>query len=208
MGFARYIGAGATDLRWDIPIGEEDRRFANERSASPGVVISPCSSQRSRNFRNWPVENYVAVARHVRDRYHAGVVLTGGNSALEHEYAQAISAATGATNLVGQTTLKQLFALLAAADLVICPDSGPAHLATAAGTPVVGLYATSNPARTGPYLSRHLTVNRYPDAVRRYLGKSVGDIRWGRRIQHRDAMALVTTDDVIGKISDVLRNTR
>ena len=206
MGFARYIGAGATDLRWDIPIGEADRRFANEQSTSPGVVISPCSSQRSRNFRNWPVDNFVAVARHLRDRHQAGIVLTGGNSALEREYAKAISAATGATNLVGRTTLKELFALLAAADLVICPDSGPAHLATAAGTPVVGLFATSNPARTGPYLSRPLTVDRYPDAVRQFLGKRVDDIRWGRRVRHPDAMALITVDDVISKISDIFSN--
>ena len=64
-------------------------------------------------------------------------------------------------------------ALIAAADLVICPDSGPAHMATALGTPVVGLYATSNPDRTGPYNSRKYTINRYPDAIRAYLGKSV-----------------------------------
>ncbi|HRV31150.1 MAG TPA: FAD-dependent thymidylate synthase, partial [Kiritimatiellia bacterium] len=46
-------------------------------------------------------------------------------------------------NLIGRTSLKQLLALLDRADLLICPDSGPAHMATAVGTPVVGLYATS-----------------------------------------------------------------
>ena len=76
--------------------------------------------------------------------------------------------------------------------MVLCPDSGPAHMATAAGTPVVGLYATSNPDRTGPYLSRDLCVNRYPDAVRRYLGKDIRDLRWGQRVRHPDAMELIT----------------
>ena len=85
---------------------------------------------------------------------------------------------------------------------MICPDSGPAHMATAVGTPVIGLYATSNPDRTGPYLSRDLTVNRYPDAARKYLGKGVDELRWGQRVRHADAMDLITIDDVSGKIDD------
>jgi heptosyltransferase I len=205
MGFARHIGAQSTDLRWDIPIGESDKAFAEDFSGTRTVVVSPCSSQRSRNFRNWPVEHFVTVTQYLRDHLEAEVVLTGGNSALEKEYARVISEQAGAADLVGRTSLKQLFALIAAADLVICPDSGPAHMATAAGTPVLGLYATSNPERTGPYLSRDLCVNRYPDAVERYLGKRVSDLRWGQRVRHPKAMELITTGDVIGKIDDFFR---
>ena len=40
-------------------------------------------------------------------------------------------------------------------------------MATAVGTPVVGLYATSNRHRTGPYFSQHLVVDKYPEAVQR-----------------------------------------
>ena len=206
MGFARHIGARTTDLRWDIPIDESERSFAAEHVGPRTVVISPCSSQRSRNFRNWPVEHFVTVARYLRDRLQANVVLTGGNSPLEKEYARVIADEAGATDLVGRTSLRQLFALIAAADVVICPDSGPAHMATAAGTPVIGLYATSNPDRTGPYLSRDLCVNRYPDAAERYLGKPVADLRWGQRVRHPEAMALITTSDVTGKIDDFFRH--
>ena len=204
MGFARFIGARTTDLRWDIPVTDAARGFADAHCGNTTVVISPCSSQRSRNFRNWPVERFVAVAGYIQERYGARIVLTGGNSELEQDYAGQICMATCADNLVGNTSLKQLFALLAAADLVICPDSGPAHMATAAGTAVVGLYATSNPDRTGPYLSRRFCANRYPDAVRRYLGKDVPDIRWGRRVRHPDAMGLITVDDVKSKIEEVI----
>jgi heptosyltransferase I len=202
MGFARHIGAQPTELRWDIPVNDHDRAFADQYSGPRTVVISPCSSQRSRNFRNWPVEHFVTVTQHLRDRLQANVVLTGGKSPLEEEYARIIAGQSGVTNLVGRTSLTQLFALIDAADVVICPDSGPAHMATAAGTPVIGLYATSNPGRTGPYLSRDLCVNRYPDAVERYLGKAVTDLRWGQRVRHPDAMELITTSDVIGKIDE------
>jgi len=110
-------------------------------------------------------------------------------------------AANGAAeNLVGKTSLKQLAALIDSADLVICPDSGPAHMATAFSTPVLGLYATSNPDRTGPYASRELTANRYPDAVQKFLGKSVQQLRWGQRVRHPDAMDLITVEEVIAKL--------
>ncbi len=202
LGFARHIGARPTDLRWDIPIGDAERAFAKQHVGPKTVVISPLSSQRSRNFRNWPADHFVAVARYLEERLGATVIVTGGHSALEQEYAGAIARQAGAANLAGRTSLKELHALIAAADVVLCPDSGPAHMATAAGTPVIGLYATSNPDRTGPYLSRNLCVNRYPDAVERYLGKRVTEIRWGRRVRHPEAMELITIKDVTDKFDE------
>ena len=52
-------------------------------------------------------------------------------------------------------------------------------MATAAGTPVIGLYASSNPERTGPYNDMELTVNKYPEAVQKEFGKSVSEVRFG-----------------------------
>jgi heptosyltransferase I len=204
MAFATAIGAEERPLRWDIPLSEADRAYATDVAGDARrlVAISPCSSQRARNFRNWRVDNFAAVIEHLEKRHGARVVLTGGPSALERDYAEQLAASSAAVNLAGLTTLKQLAAVIAAADLVICPDSGPAHMATALGTTVVGLYATSNPARTGPYLSQKFTINRYPDAVMRYLGKNVADIAWGRRVRHPDAMDLVTVGDVVQSIDN------
>ncbi len=201
LGFATAIGAAETPLRWDIPLPGADREFAARRTGDrPLVVISPCSSQRARNYRNWSVANYAAVIAHLESRHAARVVLTGGSSALEKEYGEQLGTSSDAENLVGRSTLKQLAALIQAADLVICPDSGPAHMATALGTAVVGLYATSNPERTGPYLSAKYTINRYPDAAERYIGKSVADLAWGQRVRHPLAMDLITVEDVTQKI--------
>jgi len=201
MSFASAIGVAPQPIRWDIPLDEDVREFAADyRSPNkPLVVISPCSSNRSRNFRNWSIENYATAIKHLVGRG-CRVVLTGGPSELEVEYGAALSANGIADDLVGKTSLKQLAALINAADLVICPDSGPAHMATAFGTPVLGLYATSNPDRTGPFASRELTVNRYPDAAIKYLGKPVEKLHWGQRVRHPDAMGLITVDDVVSKI--------
>ena len=206
MSFATAIGAEPRDLRWEIPLPESAREFARRfvDANNPLVVISACTSQRSRNFRNWSVNNYAATIRHLQQKHGCTVVLTGGNSAIEQQYGATLTtgAAQDALNMVGKTSLKELLALIDAADLVICPDSGPAHMATAAGTPVIGLYATSNPERTGPYLSRNLTVNRYPDAVKEYLGRSTDDLRWGQRVRDAGAMDLITIGDVTDKIDE------
>ncbi|MDP6993970.1 MAG: glycosyltransferase family 9 protein, partial [Woeseiaceae bacterium] len=106
-------------------------------------------------------------------------------------------------NLIGETSLKELLAIIAAADALICPDSGPAHMGTAAGTPVIGLYATSNPDRSGPYLSSNLTVNAYPEAVDRFLRKTPEQLRWGQRVRDPGAMDLIQLRDVNAKIDQV-----
>ena len=206
MCFATAVGAEPRDLRWGIPVSEKDRAFAGQLvdGRRPTVVISPCSSQRSRNYRNWRIENFAATIRHLQDKYSCTVILTGGNTDIEQRYGAALagSQTPGILNLIGKTSLKELLALIAVADLVICPDSGPAHMATAVATPVIGLYATSNPGRTGPYLSQELTVNRYPDAVRTFLQRDVNQIRWGRRVRNAAAMDLITIRDVTDKIDD------
>ena len=99
-------------------------------------------------------------------------------------------------NLVGQTTLKELLALIDRAKALIAPDTGPAHMASAVGTPVIGLYATSNPLRTGPYLSQKWVINRYPQAMQKYSGKTVAQARWGERVRHPEAMQIITVNDV------------
>ena len=205
MGFATAIGAEERPLRWDIALGDDDRALADKLSSELGqfVVISPCTSARARNYRNWPAERFVEIVR-LLERRGLKVVLTGGPTEIEKEYGTAIAAACSVTNLIGQTSLKQLVAVMQSARLVVCPDSGPSHMATAAGTPVVGLYATSNPDRTGPYLSRDWVANRYPDAVRKYLGQSVDQVRWGQRVRDPDAMAMISVDEVAEKIDALL----
>lgn len=202
--FIEHLGLTERELRWDIPVADGDREFAADACHPPGptCVISPCSSQRFRNYRNWSVDNYVALVDYLRDEYGANVILSGGATDIERDYAQAIAAGAAGpvSNLVGKTTLKQLLAVIDRAQLVVCPDSGPAHMATAVGTPVVGLYATSNRHRTGPYLSQHLVADRYPDAIRREFGKSVEEVRWGQRVRDPDAMSLITLDDVTQKV--------
>ncbi len=208
MGFATALGLSPGPPRWDIPVSEQDLAFAAQVTArkSPTLVISPCSGQRARNFRNWQAARYAEVAAYAQSQYGARIVLTGGPSDLEREYGEQICARLDASvkNLIGATTLKQLMAILMQATVVLCPDSGPAHMANAAGTPVVGLYATSNRLRTGPYHYQHLVADRYPDAVQKAFGKSVQQVAWGRRVRDPDAMDLISVADVTARVEQML----
>jgi heptosyltransferase I len=210
LGFAQEIGVPERQLRWDIPLSKAHEAFADQYGAAgkPLLLISPCSSQRARNFRNWSAENYAAAANYAQQKYQCKIILTGGNSSLEREYGTTISDLCGPDleNLTGKTSLKQLLALMNVSAAVLCPDSGPAHMATAVGVPVIGLYATSNPDRSGPYLSRELTVNCYPDAVGRYLGKKVSQLRWGERVRDPGAMGLIRLASVTQRIDKVFSN--
>lgn len=206
--FPKALGLAVDEVCWDIPIPEAARQKVTELLAPerPYIVINPCSSVRARNYRNWSVESYAGIIDHAAQKFNLQTVLTGGPAQNEIDYAAAIAAKAQAEplNLVGHTNLKELLAVLAAARAMISPDTGPAHMANAVGTPVIGIYATSNPLRTGPYSHRELTVNAYPAAVREEFGKEVDQVRWGQRVRNPAAMELVKSSEVIDRLEAAL----
>lgn len=207
--FARALGVEQRLLRWDIPIPEAAHRFAQEHvpQDAPVLVISPCSSM---PYRNWSAERYAAVADYAIERHGMRVVLTGGPSTIEKEYGAAITGRMQheALNLIGRTSLKELLAVLARATVVLAPDSGPAHLATALGVPVIGLYATTNPARARPYLSADYVVSRYEEAVRAKYGKSTDELPFGIRVRDPGTMERITVDEVTAMLDHVLADRK
>ncbi len=202
--FAAALGIQPGPPRWDLPLSAADRAFAEQHvdNSVPTLLISPCTGQRFRNYRNWSVERYAQVVDYAVTAHGARVVLTGANTPIEQEYGTGITrlARTKPTNLIGRSTLKQLVAVIERASVVLCPDSGPAHMATAVGTPVVGLYATSNRFRTGPYFSQDLVVDKYPQAVQQEFGKPVEALRWGQRVRDPEAMMLISVAEVTEKL--------
>ena len=199
FGFAGHLGiARPGEPEWGLPVDRSDLEVARTLAPEgPFCVMSPLSSQRRGTFRNWPAENFAQVAKHVVEKLGAQVLLTGSGSSLELQYATVIASQPGVTDLNGRTTLKQLAALIGFAGLVVCPDSGPAHIGAAVGARVVGLYAASNPDRTGPWGNREFVVNRYPQAVERLLGKRAEEVPFGRRLKRPGAMNEISTNDVL-----------
>jgi len=201
FGFAERLGIRERLVRWDIPLPETARRYAQKviPDGALTMVISPCSSHR---LRNWRAEYYAQVADFAVTAYGMQIVLCGGRSSLEKRVGEHIVAQMRqpSVNMIGKDTLPELLATLERATLLLTPDSGPAHMATAVGTPVLGLYAATNSLRSGPYMSRQLCIDKYDAASRALLGKPASEIPWTTKIEREGVMDLITPDDVIKKL--------
>ena len=205
FGFAERLGVSERALRWDIPLPESAQEYARKviPDGDRALIISPCSSH---SLRNWRAEHYAQVADHAIATYGLRVALCGGRSKLEQETGARIEThmKERCVNMIGKDTLLELLATLQRATLLISPDSGPAHMATCVSTPVIGLYAATNPARSGPYLSLPLCVDKYDEAACKFLGKAANEIPWTTKIEKPGVMDLITPEDVIQKLQEFM----
>jgi heptosyltransferase I len=164
-------------------------------------------------YRNWTSAGYAAVAAHAIKQHGLNVVLCGGPTRLEWQYGAEIhgrldvnGCSHALTNLIGKTNLKQLLAVLQRAECLVSPDAGPAHLATAVGTPVIGLYASTNPDRARPYLSGDYVVNRYPEAVETKYGKPPRALPWGTRVRDPGTMERISVTEVTAMLDKFMHD--
>ncbi len=210
--FLETIGLDQREMAWDIPIPDKARSFVADQISAPRgkyLVVSPCSSSRFRNWRNWRVERYAKLIDYAAQKYGIPTVLTGGPTEMETAYGRKILGLCRhkPLNLIGKTTVKELFAVIECAMAVVAPDSGPIHLANALGVPPIGLFASSNPDRTGPYLFRKWVVNAYPSAVERAFGKGVEHLPWGKRVRDPKAIDLIELSAVKEKVDAAVSGT-
>ena len=204
--FARALDVPVGPPQWNIPVSAGDESWAKQMlgEGPPILMISPCSSH---ELRNWPAIRYAEVADYAILKLNMRVVLTGGPSALETQTGQDIESAMlhGLQNLIGKDTINQSVALLKQATVVLSPDSGPAHLASALGIPVIGLYAATPSKRSGPYNSLGLCVDRYAESARKFKHKEPQALRWGQRIEFPGVMDLIETPEVIEKLNGLMK---
>ncbi len=205
FGFASALGVRERVLRWDVPLPPDAPEYATQLVPAdrPTLVISPCSSH---VLRNWRAERYAAVADYAAEQHGMAVLLCGGPSVLEREMGEAIqrAARTPLVNTIGRDTLPQLLAVLARSTVLLSPDSGPVHMATMAGTPVIGLYAATNSARSGPYLSRRWCIDAYASAARKFEHREPDELPWTHKIEQPGVMDLIEVSAVTARLDELM----
>lgn len=212
MGFADALGAANTALRWDIPIPDSAADFAQGIAGDDEnyLVVVPCSSPTRNYFRDWCAERNAEAVIHAAKRWGLRTVICGGNSDQEKKAAAAIcesithAQSIPAINLVGKTSLKELLAVLKNARMLIAPDTGPLHMAGTVATPVIGLFASTNPDRSGPVEPRW-SVNEYPAALLAENGKKLAQARWGEKIRDPQVMLRITTKAVCDQVDQIMQ---
>ncbi|MCW8329582.1 glycosyltransferase family 9 protein [Photobacterium sp. SDRW27] len=205
MQFAALLGVQDIQPKWDIPFSENDSQWAQQHISSDRVlVITPAASKA---YKNWTAEGYAALATHAVNQGFQ-VILAGSPAPIEIELGSAIEQklSVPVTNLIGKSSLKQMLALLQQASLVCAPDTGPAHMAIAVGTPVLGLYAHHNPQRTGPYLCLPYVVSVYEQCIKEETGKPVEQLPWRSRVKDEAAMTKILPDRVIGMFDKIVED--
>jgi lipopolysaccharide heptosyltransferase II len=194
------VGYRTGDERMRIAVPDQARQHAEACLQAYGldetrnwIVIHPGCSAPSRRY---PPESYSDVARRLARDHGLRVVFTGDPS--EREAVDTIRrgmAGAPAISLAGELDLAELAALIARAPLLIANNTGPVHIAAAVGTPVVDLYALTNPQHT-PWLVPNRVL--FHDVPCKYCYKSVCPLG------HQDCLRLVRPSDVVTAVIELL----
>jgi heptosyltransferase I len=146
----------SSTLPTEIPAEQEAAALAQ-----PFIIISPGAGW---GAKRWPIERYAVVAKQLSQTgYHVIINAGPGEEAIGNELAFLLAGIANVTML--QPTLTELIAITRRAALVIAGDTGPLHLASALGKPVVGIFGPTDPARNGPF-GGNFRVLRHPESRR------------------------------------------
>jgi len=183
------IGCGSADERLSLRVPPAARDAISTRLAALGldrrrwVLVHPGATAASRRY---PPERFAAAARGVCDATGCAVVVTG--AAADVPAIDAVMRDLGDAHAVNGLPLPEFAALVEAAPLLISNNSGPVHIAAAVGTPVVDLYALTNPQHT-PWAVPHRVL--FHDVPCKFCYKSVCPEG------HGNCLALVEPTEVV-----------
>ena len=195
--FATYLGFPEPEAL-DFGISSEDPRIKLPNSIAqidgPYIAVVMGSSWET---KDWFFDKYNRLVKNMVYSDNRTVVLVGDHSKTAEAAKLCDKIDSGKLiNLVGKTSLLEVTAVLAAAAAGVGPDSGPAHLSAAVGTPFVTIFGPTPPIRTAPYKCDHLVVQSELDCAPCYK-KDCPDL-------DRQCMRLVAVEMVEKKISEAL----
>ena len=180
------VGARAEKIEFplgdDAVAADEVKRILCGNGVQEYFVLSPGGGWVS---KCWPAERYGELARALTERYSWTCVVSFGPG--EEGLAETVRRSAGPPEpFVQRFNLKQLVPLLRRAKFVVAGDTGPLHLASALGTPVVGLYGPTDPARNGPFSPGGMVVRKTGYETTYQRGKAFSE-----------SMLAISVDDVL-----------
>jgi len=191
LALLRAVGIEAVGSRdFGLPVSPRLAQGVQDRldlmSINEFVVLNPGGGWPS---KLWPPEAYGAVAAGLADRGLRSVVTWGPGE--ERLAERTVGASGGRAIKCFPTTLLEYLELARRARLVVAADTGPLHLACAAGVPVVGIYGPTDPARNGPFSPHDRVVRRTPLCC---------PCHRRRCVIHEGVMGAISTDEVLRAI--------
>jgi lipopolysaccharide heptosyltransferase I len=150
----RALGIETEERSFPIAVAEPEaaaaRRALDALGLSDFVIVNPGGSWVT---KRWSPEKLGRLASAIESEWRLPSLVLWGPG--EEEMAQAVvSASGGSARLAPKTTLREMIPYLERARLFVSGDTGPMHLASARGVPVVGIFGPTDPARNGPFGGR------------------------------------------------------
>ena len=151
--------------RPELPVTRDDEEyisnFINENAdpSLPIIIIHPGTSKFG-SFKQWSAESYTLLADMILDRHKVNVILTWGPCELDVVNEISGSMKQKAIPACETKSIKQLTELIKRATLFIGGDTGPLHIASIMGIPVVGIYGPKDPAIYGPYDGTAIVIKK------------------------------------------------
>ncbi len=160
--FADYLGLSPSEIEFDIPLSEADRRGA-EGLLPPAFLQSgfiALNLGAAKPANRWPPARWIELAELIARGSPYSVVLTGGpqDEQAGEECRKGAALGDRLIDLTGRTALKGLAAVFSRAEAVVSGDTGPLHIASALGRMTIGLFGPADPRRTGPFNYLDLVV--------------------------------------------------
>ncbi len=143
-------------LRPELPVTKDDEGYItnfiskNADPSLPIIILHPGTSKFG-SFKQWSSQSYTLLADKILDKYKANVILTWGPGEIDIVNEIIKNMEHNALPACETKSIKQLTALMKRATLFIGGDTGPLHIASIMGIPVVGIYGPKDPAIYGPY---------------------------------------------------------
>lgn len=139
---------------------ERARSFFRDAGWKPDDLKIVVHAAASLPAKQWPLDKFAAVMRVLRDRYNARFIYTGakGDAALYREIEK--QGPFGGLDLCGVTNLRENISVYRSAGLFFGVDSGPMHMAAAAGIPVVALFGPTDERKWGPWGNNHTVISK------------------------------------------------
>ena len=200
---ARLLGFADVPIQFNLPPADQVGVRALDMLRARGFtaddrLLAVVPGARSET-KVWLPERFAETIDEVQTPGGARCVLLGGPDEVDLCARVAGACRSGPIDLAGQTSLQELAAVVARADVVLCHDSGVMHLAVAFGRPLVCLVGPTNPRRTGPY-------GRFDDVVRLDLNCSPCYLRRLAQCPHEHrCMRELTTPTVVSAVQRLLR---
>jgi lipopolysaccharide heptosyltransferase II len=204
LDLVRTLGVEASDDSLSLSLPEDAPRKLAERLQGmglklrePWIVLHPGVSEAKRQY---PVESFARAARIMTEELGCQILLTGVDS--ERGLAEHIAAVAGRKvhSLAGKLNMEELVALIQSAALLVSNNTGPVHIAAAMKTPVVVLYALTNPQHT-PWKVRHRVL---PFEVAEGMQSKNSVIRYANERCFRRPVRNVEPEDIARAAQDLL----